>query len=313
MSNIKNNKQGKTNDKGEGGVENQLIDIFNIIKTGGPAEIKEANNRLDKMVSKECRESSFFKKATPIILSEIKNFDLVKNPKNQITLVYAINHFVYKLAYTDFNTIKDFAFKIIQNPNGHVRNAGERTFDELNYYLDTILDHHPFFKGKKPNDEEVKEVEGEYLQIVQKFEDLISKYDTDEDVDYIEEMKPSVAKNLNNAWRWYTANSMYRKILEKKRPVSLKVIEMRMIATGKLESLLKDSKSEYDLDDIKEMIFDEDGHEDLMELISIFDTGEKGGPKLEDVMEAVNMAWNCFPHNTLDGACPIEKMDERLF
>jgi len=292
-------------------IREELISIFTIIKNGGSLDIKQANKRLDNLIKERRGNLIFYKIIEPIILREIENFDLIKNSKNQSALISSLRLFIDSIAQANYKIIRDFFFKIIQHPNGHVRTSAERAFLELNFYFDAILDHQPFFKSKKPTDEDLKIAEKRYIEIVQDLSILISKNDTNEDVDYIDEMKPSIAKNLNNVWRWYASYGLYGKIIEKRRPVPLKIVEMRMAVTRRLEDLLKRSKSMYDLNDIKRIIFEEeDGNEDIMQLISMFDTGEKGGASFDEIIDVVNIAWNCFPHISLEGASPIESSDE---
>lgn len=82
----------------------------------------------------------------------------------------------------------------------------------------------------------------------------------------------------------------------------------------KIESQLTDIIRYYQIDitleEIKEMIFNEDGQEDFNKLIDIF-TGKIGGDvnEINAVLQIVNAAWNYFPHKALKGLSPIEKIE----
>lgn len=63
------------------------------------------------------------------------------------------------------------------------------------------------------------------------------------------------------------------------------------------------------LDDIKDVIYNEEDQDDLMKAVSMFDTG-KIPDELENILELTNDAWNYFPHKTLKGLSPAEKVLE---
>lgn len=71
--------------------------------------------------------------------------------------------------------------------------------------------------------------------------------------------------------------------------------------------MLKETGSDFSLDDIKDVIYNEDGQDCLTDIIAMFDNG-LGVTELENVLELVNDAWNYFPHKSLDGLCPTEKI-----
>lgn len=63
------------------------------------------------------------------------------------------------------------------------------------------------------------------------------------------------------------------------------------------------------MEDIKDIIYHEDGQDSLTDIIAMFDSGQ-GATELENVLELVNDAWNYFPHKTLNGLSPAEKVLE---
>ena len=80
------------------------------------------------------------------------------------------------------------------------------------------------------------------------------------------------------------------------------------IEKGLLE-MLKETKSDFGLDDIKEIIYNEDGQDSLTDVIAMFDTGQ-GAAELQNVLELVNDAWNYFLHKVIGGLSPAEKLLE---
>ena len=77
----------------------------------------------------------------------------------------------------------------------------------------------------------------------------------------------------------------------------------------KLLEMLKETKSDFGLDDIKEIIYNEDGQDSLTDIIAMFDTGQDAA-ELQNVLELVNDAWNYFPHKIIGGLSPAEKLSE---
>ncbi|MDD2731865.1 MAG: hypothetical protein PHI53_01565 [Candidatus Pacebacteria bacterium] len=89
-----------------------------------------------------------------------------------------------------------------------------------------------------------------------------------------------------------------QQILEKRKEIEKELLEM-----------LNKTKSDFGLEDIKEIIYDEENVDDLTHIITMFDTGHSF-EELENILNLVNDAWNHFPHKALNGLCPAEKILE---
>jgi hypothetical protein len=87
------------------------------------------------------------------------------------------------------------------------------------------------------------------------------------------------------------------------------IIERREEIEEDLLELLEETKSDFGLEDIKEIIYSEDGQDDLTKVIAMFDCGQ-GLSEMNEILETINDAWNYFPHKCLDGFCPMEKILE---
>jgi len=85
-------------------------------------------------------------------------------------------------------------------------------------------------------------------------------------------------------------------IIKRQREIEQDIIDM-----------LSRAGSEFTLDDVKDVIYNEESQNDLMKVISMFDTG-KIPDELENILELTNDAWNYFPHKTLKGLSPAEMM-----
>lgn len=88
------------------------------------------------------------------------------------------------------------------------------------------------------------------------------------------------------------------------------ILEKRKEIESELLALLKETGSDFSLDDIKETIYNEDGQDCLTDIIAMFDNG-LDVTELENVLELVTDAWNFFPHKALGGLSPEEKLQEK--
>jgi len=84
------------------------------------------------------------------------------------------------------------------------------------------------------------------------------------------------------------------------------IFERRKEVEKELLDMLKEAKSDFGLDDIKEIIYNEDGQDSLTDIIAMFDTGQYAA-ELQNVLELVNDVWNYFPHKVIGGLSPAEK------
>src|SRR3989338_556806 len=87
------------------------------------------------------------------------------------------------------------------------------------------------------------------------------------------------------------------------------ILQRRREIQKELLELLKETKSDLGLDNIKEIIYNEDGQDNLTDITAMFDTGQ-GATELQSVLELVNDAWNYFPHKVIGGLSPAEKLLE---
>jgi hypothetical protein len=76
-----------------------------------------------------------------------------------------------------------------------------------------------------------------------------------------------------------------------------------------LTKMLEESDSDFGLDDIKEIIYNEESQDDLTQIVMMFDNGQNLD-EMNTILETTNDAWNYFPHKLLDGLSPAEKLLE---
>jgi len=85
------------------------------------------------------------------------------------------------------------------------------------------------------------------------------------------------------------------------------IIEKRKEIEREVEDFLKETGSDFKLEDILETIYEEEETDDFTDLIAMFDMGQ-GAVELQTVTELLSDAWNYFPHKILGGKSPAEML-----
>jgi len=85
----------------------------------------------------------------------------------------------------------------------------------------------------------------------------------------------------------------------------------------KIESEVREIINYYQVDttfeEIQETVFNENGQEDFNKLIELFASKIKSGnlDEINEVLKFVNAVWNYFPHKSLKGLAPVEKLKSK--
>lgn len=82
-------------------------------------------------------------------------------------------------------------------------------------------------------------------------------------------------------------------------------MERRKEIEQEFVEMLKETKSDFTLDHIRDVIFHEEDNDDMMKVVAMFDRGGDAS-ELSNVLELVTVAWNYFPHKVLGGISPAE-------
>ena len=73
--------------------------------------------------------------------------------------------------------------------------------------------------------------------------------------------------------------------------------------------MLKEAESDFTLDHVRDVIYNEEDNDDMMKVVAMFDRGGDAS-EIENILELVTDAWNYFPHKVLGGISPAEKLLE---
>jgi len=79
--------------------------------------------------------------------------------------------------------------------------------------------------------------------------------------------------------------------------------ELELKATRVLEII----GSEFTIDDVKRVIFEEEDRDDMQVLLDMFDTESEAVP-LQQLLDLASATWNYFPHKSLGGKAPVEML-----
>lgn len=89
-----------------------------------------------------------------------------------------------------------------------------------------------------------------------------------------------------------------KQILKRRKEIEQEIVEM-----------LRETESDFSLEHIKDVIYNEEDSDDYQHIVAMFDRGGDVG-ELQNILDLVSDAWNHFPHKALGGFSPQEKLME---
>lgn len=84
------------------------------------------------------------------------------------------------------------------------------------------------------------------------------------------------------------------------------ILQRRKEIEKEIKEILKETESDFSLEDVKDAIYNEEEQSDFTKIIAMFDRGGDAS-ELENILELVTDAWNYFPHKILGNISPAEK------
>jgi hypothetical protein len=310
-----------------------MKELIEIIKTGSKEQVVDAQKKIEKFWQGILRPlSDEQKKYYEIFLDEINYFDEIKDASHQVYLINTLKWPFLVLGDKHFKFFADFIIKAIQNPSGKIRQSILHAVDWLTIGVDI---EPPTWSDGKLTAEEISLMHKNkriYFELVQEVEQLLKKYEEPRfnKFTYIHKMPSSVYKSLQyliteRLLRTEKYERMYQDFLcdqhvlspdiepqsevitEAEKIISRQqILEKREEIEEDLNQLLKETHSDFSIRDIKDIIYEEEDHYDLMKIVAMFDRGGDA-LELENILELAGDAWNYFPHKLLGGISPAEK------
>ena len=289
-------------------LKENLKRILNILMTGNPEEYKEAKKEIDQLYRSNGAEK--FERAARVSLRYLDRFEEIKTSKNKEAFLSGLSLFFLVLSDDYFDELKDFTLKVIQNPDGHIREAIRKTAEWLLISLSDRMSPVVYPKGKPltvQQKEEQKIARKQFKKYLTEVEELTDKYHSseNENVKYIDQMKPSVEKSLQMLWS--RLSDLSRHAFEPSPGITKKRKEIEQ----ELLNLINKYKIKLNIREIKETIYDEEGQEDFNKIIKLF-SNVGSLTELNNILKTLNDVWNYFPHKSLGGLSPHEKLLEHL-
>ena len=90
----------------------------------------------------------------------------------------------------------------------------------------------------------------------------------------------------------------------------LKIEDIRRRIESQVREIINYYQVDTTFEEIQETVFNENGQEDFNKLIELFASRIKSGnlDEINEVLKFVNAVWNYFPHKSLKGLAPVEKL-----
>lgn len=306
-------------------MNNPLKNLIEVIKTGSPQEVKEAQKKVEKFwheVYIPKREEG--RKAFTIFLEEIKKFEEIQDIEHQAYFINTLKRPFWSIGEEYFEEWAEFILKYIQHPSGKIRQAVVKAAD---YLIMDIMADLRFDSNKEITQVEKERVEknkNRFCQLVYNVENLLEEYDEPKfhRYKYITSIPPSVYKSLQKLLVEVLLRNEYYEELYQRFLSSLNVIKTPKLVSAEknLQKLLEKYKlsGKLTLETISDWIWNDEG-ESTMDASNRFQkkwfkyfSNIKDIDELNKVLQVFVDAWNYFPHRSLGGKSPDQRVREEL-
>lgn len=285
---------------------NSFSEIFYTILTGDEDASRKAARGIRKLVYSSHGD---YKELKALVNNAPTEYAKITDPFRQVNFVMAVSvmYFLHdKQNQPDF--LFPWLFQLLQHDNGNVRHAAVRMIEnELG-----PLTYHIRFPGEGRSRSDINpEQAGRILFGLQTNLNNLSQSSWKPAYDkykYVNDLPSGTHKSVQlilGTLEEY-CNDVQKPILPEP---SNDILKERERIEQEINKLLKQTKSHFTLDHVKDVIYHEDGQDALTDAVAMFDNGQ-GGIELQNVLDVLNDAWNYFPHKIIGGLSPAEKLLE---
>lgn len=288
---------------------NTLKGCFKIILIGDKEASRMAAREVRKLVYSSRSGRDKYKDIKDIINSAPSEYTKIPEAWRQENFVMAVSvmYFLH-----DQEDLPDFLFpwlfNLLQHPNGNVRHAAVRMFEnELG-----PLTYHIRFPGRESGYSKISKEQADQILVGLRsnLESLTSssykpsygKYK------YINSLPSGTYKSVQHI---LACLDDYCRDIHRSIEIETidEIISRRKEIEQELVDMLKETESDFTLDHVRDAIFREEDNDDMMKVVAMFDRGGDAS-ELSTVLELVSDAWNYFPHKVLGDISPAEKLLE---
>jgi len=309
-------------------MKNYIKNLIHTIQTASPAEVKIAQKQVEKFWHEfYIPHRAEGRAAFGAFLEELDTFIQIKDVAHQCYFLHTLKWPLMSTGEENFEAWADFLLPNIDHPAGHIRQA---TIHAIEYLVTDLRMDLKFDRTRVDNENLEK---AEYIKIVQKnrarfgnfvmeIEALIDHYYQPKfkKHKYVSSLPPGPYKSLQMLITEILLRSDYYEKLyqdflnelreRRHRPTTPPdIITKREQIEKQLAAELRNLKSDFNVEDIKKIIFNEHGRDDLGRLMRLFDRGQDID-EMNRLLQIAMDEWNHFPHQRLDGASPTEKYQE---
>jgi hypothetical protein len=306
----------------------QLQRIIATVKTGSRAEVKAAQKELEKLAdSRSFHGQGKERRLFEIFLDEIAHFGEISDPDHQVAFINILKWPFLFLGDIHFAYFAVFIALAIQHPSGNVRRAVVHAANWLMMAAAMDLTFAPeegWSTERRQRQEETIDI---FCRFAHTIVHLIQEYDEPKFAryKYLEKMPASIFKSLHQLLADVVLRSphyqeLYENYIEQhgcrvlpppfddeEESPSITLTSRREELELEIVRLLEAANSDFTIEDVKQAIYEEEDQDDFTDVLAMFDTGT-GAVELPEVLETVQDAWNYFPHKSIGGKSPVEKM-----
>jgi hypothetical protein len=306
-------------------MDTNLQKLIDIIKSGSPSDVKLAQKEIEKIWHDTCRYDKDRKESVfCIFLEELKSFPQIKDVDHQAYFINTLKWPLYFIGEKYFSDWSDFILTYIQHPSGKVRQAIIRVSDYLLIDLQMDFKHASMIlKNKDLKHQDIKDIVADdkkkFGDFVLAIENLVSRYYEPrfKKYKYVDSLPISVYKSLQMLLVELLKAEFYKKIYQDflkeldanrgPRVSSGEILNIRQQIDERLEQVIKKTGGDLKLNDIKNIIYNESGQEDIQKIVSSFSDIQDFN-ELQQLISLVMDAWNYWPHKNLNGLAPVERL-----
>lgn len=307
-------------------MKHHLKNLIQTIKTGLPAEVKFAQKQVEKFWRNYYipnREEG--RMAFSVFVEELKNFEQIRDIDHQAYFINTLKWPLWSISEEYFEDWVNFFLFNIQHPSGKIRQAVIHATEYLMLNISVDLRH----VGEKEKDlsphlkELVLKNKMRFGYFVMEVEALIDQYHEPrfKRYKYVSSLPTGVYKSLSKLITEVLLRSEFyeklyqdflnelrakRKKMELPKFTLVEIFEKRNQMEKDLANLIKKTGNSVKMENIKDIIYNETGQESILKIIDNFDKGQNT-KELNNILDIISSAWNCWPHKSLNGLSPAEK------